>query len=87
MVAGVMRSEAPLPTGIQLPLPLVKRLAKATGKIEAADVQSDSGRASSDNPDRNPDEAESPQTLEMAEKLNAGVAKTQPHLEFQPTES
>jgi ATP-dependent DNA helicase RecQ len=65
----VMRSEAPLPTGIQLPLPLVKRLAKATGKIEAADVQSDSGRASSDNPDRNPDEAESPQTLEMAEKL------------------
>lgn len=65
----VMRSEAPLPTGIQLPLPLVKRLAKATGKIEAADVQSDSGRASSDDPDRNPDEAESPQTLEMAEKL------------------
>ena len=32
-------------------------------------MQSDSGRASSDNPDRNPDEAESPQTLEMAEKL------------------
>ena len=62
----VMRSETPLPTGLQLPLPLAKRLAKATGKIEAADVQSDSTQSGSDGESG---EAESTQTSEIAEKL------------------
>ena len=62
----VMRSESPLPTGLQLPLPLAKRLAKATGKIEAADVQSDSAQSGSDGESG---EAESTQTSEIAEKL------------------
>jgi len=38
----VMRSEQPLPTALQMPLPLAKRLAKATVQIESADVQTES---------------------------------------------
>lgn len=65
----VMRSEAPLPTGLQLPLPLAKRLAKATGKIEAADVQSNSIASGHGNSEGKDGETENPQSLEMAEKL------------------
>ncbi len=65
----VMRSETPLPAGLQLPLPLAKRLAKATGKIEAADVQTDSRQSATGDPEGNDGELENPQTLEMAEKL------------------
>ncbi|MCP4944708.1 MAG: RecQ family ATP-dependent DNA helicase [Planctomycetaceae bacterium] len=65
----VMRSETPLPAGLQLPLPLAKRLAKATGKIEAADVQTDSRQSAAGDPEGNDGELENPQTLEMAEKL------------------
>ena len=65
----VMRAEKPLPAGLQLPLPLAKRLAKATGKIEAADVQTESGQSGSGKSDGNDGGTENPQTLEMAEKL------------------
>ncbi len=65
----VMRSETPLPAGLQLPLPLAKRLAKATGKIEAADVQTDSRQSVAGDPEGNHDGLENPQTLEVAEKL------------------
>ncbi len=62
----VMRSLTPLPAGLQLPLPLAKRLAKATGKIEAADVQSDSIPADSNG---GATEGSSNQISEIAEKL------------------
>ena len=62
----VMRSETPLPAGLQLPRALAKRLAKATGKIEAADVQSDSTQSSSTGEHQG---TENPQTAEIAEKL------------------
>ena len=65
----VMRSETPLPAGLQLPLPLIKRLAKATGKIEAADVQTDSRQSGSINTKGNEVGSENPQILEMAERL------------------
>lgn len=65
----VMRSETPLPAGLLLPLPLVKRLAKATGTIEAADVQTDSRQSGSVNTNGNEVGSENPQTLEMAETL------------------
>ncbi len=65
----VMRSETPLPTGLQLPLPLVKRLAKATGKIETADVQTESRQPGSTDTDGNDGGSETPQISEMAEKL------------------
>ena len=62
----VMRSQTPLPAGLQLPLPLAKRLAKATGKIEAADVQSDSNSADSHG---GAADGSSTQISEIAEKL------------------
>ena len=65
----VMRSETPLPAGLQLPLPLAKRLAKATGKIEAADVQTEAGQSGAGTSDGNDIGTENPQMLEMAEKL------------------
>lgn len=65
----VMRSVAPLPTGLLLPLSLAKRLAKATGKIEAADVQSDSTPSGYGNSDSDDGKTKNPQSLEIAEKL------------------
>ena len=62
----VMRSQTPLPAGLQLPLPLAKRLAKATGKIEAADVQSDSNSAGTNG---GAADGSSTQISEIAEKL------------------
>jgi len=62
----VMRSQTPLPAGLQLPLPLAKRLAKATGKIESADVQSDSTTAYSTD---GVAEGSSKEISEIAEKL------------------
>ena len=64
----VMRSETPLPAGLQLSLPLAKRLAKATGKIEAADVQTEAGQSGAGTSDGNDIGTENPQMLEMAEK-------------------
>ena len=58
---SVMRSETPLPTSLQMPLPLAKRLAKATGQIESADVQTESAVKQAG--------PESERTAETAERL------------------
>ena len=63
---SVMRSETPLPTSLQMPLPLAKRLAKATGQIESADVQTESAGTDTAVKQAGP---ESERTAETAERL------------------
>ena len=63
---SVMRSETPLPTSLQMPLPLAKRLAKATGQIESADVQTESAGTDTAVKQVGP---ESERTAETAERL------------------
>lgn len=41
----VMKSEIPIPSSLQMPFPLAKRLAIASGHIESGDVQTDSAGA------------------------------------------
>ena len=63
---SVMRSEKPLPAGLRMPLPLAKRLVKATVQIESADVQTESAGTDTEIRYTGP---ESERTAEIAERL------------------
>ena len=69
---AVMRSEKPLPDTLLMPLPIAKRLAKATKEIESADVQTSS--AGSDN-DPSTDAQGAPSS-ELAERIKRWRRKT-----------